>query len=260
MTVAVTSAGSGPRHCEAELPQPILSTSGQKSVIEVYSQQQVATCEGLIAQGGAVAAAAITDTDSCRKAEVVLLAIGDALKMVEARRLELKKPITQTGKAIDEIASKLDKPLDSLKESLRTKIFAFRQAEREAKAKAEREASEKLRLERAAAEKAAREKAEAEAKALADVLGEPVVPAAPEPLPPPPPRPAAPPPEPSVVSQRMVPELEIVDASLIPYRIGERVLMIPDRDAIKAVLALNVEVPGARMISKPQLAMSGRRP
>lgn len=246
------AVGSGPRHLEAELPQPILSTTGPRSVIEVYNQQQVALYEGLVADANA---AVCTDATTNGKAEAVLLRLHDAMKAVEARRAELKKPITQIGKAIDEIAAKLEAPMDVAKRALQGRIIAFKAKEREQAEQARRDAEEKARRERLAAEEAARVKAAAEAKELAEVLGEPVV-VEPEPVKAP--APAALPAVPTAsaaVQVRKVMRLEITDASKIPHRIGDTVLMVPDHAALKRVLGLGIEVPGARMVEDEQLAM-----
>jgi colicin import membrane protein len=260
------ATGSGPRHLAIDQLAPVVQNQGSKVLVEVYSQQHVARCEGLVAEANA---AQLTDKATKEAAERTLLQLHDALKMVEARRGELKKPIIQSGKAIDEIAAKLAEPMDAAKRSLQGRIIAYAKVERDRAEAARREAEERARVEREAAEAAhakavaeAKAKAEAEAKELADVLGEPVV-VEPEPVAPPPaPAPSAPPVQaaaPSAVTTRKVQRLEITDASLIPYRVGEQVLMHPDHVAIKRVLALGIEVPGARLVEDEQVAMSTRR-
>ncbi|HYE07698.1 MAG TPA: hypothetical protein VEL07_19420 [Planctomycetota bacterium] len=257
---------SGPRQMTAELPQPVLQTTGNRALIEVFSQQQVGTCEGLVVEASAVA---ITDRVSFDRAQATLVRLHDALKAVEARRVELKKPITQIGKSIDEIAAKLADPMDSAKRSLQGKVIAHQKLIDAEAAKQRAEAEEKARQENAERQRLhdiavaeARAKAEAEAKEVEALLGAPVEVV--EPVIAKPlvstavvmPQHVAPP---SVLQSRVVKKLEITDPSLIPYRVGEQVLMNPDHGAIKRLLGLGINVPGCRLVDEEQVAMAGRR-
>lgn len=249
-------SASGPRHLDVELPQPILpSTPGAKLLLEVYSQQIVGLCEGLVADA---TAAACTDLATKRKAEGTLLRLHDALKAVESRRVDLKKPITQMGRAIDEIAAKLTAPMDIAKRSLQGRIVAFDRIESERVAAEQRAADEKARREHEDAIAAEKAKAAAEAKELAEVLGE-YVEVAPKPVPEPVPTPIVATPKSTAVQVRVDTEVQIDDASLIPQRIGETVLMIPDKAAIKRCINLGITVPGCRLIEVERVAMVGRR-
>lgn len=250
------ATSSGPRQVGFDLPQPIVQQTAERALIEVFSQQQVAECEGLIAHANA---AVPIDAATNAAAERTLLRLHDALKAVEARRVELKKPIAQMGKAIEEIAAKLAEPMDAAKRSLQGRIIAFSRAAREKAEKERQEAETAARREREAAEAAALAKAAQEAKDLADVLGEPVV-VEPEPVAPVAPRAPIPTAPPSAVQPRKVLRVVIDDPSLIPYRVADQVLMHPDHAAIKRVLGLGINIPGARLVEDEQVAMAGRRP
>jgi hypothetical protein len=210
-----------------------------------------------------------------------LLEIHQALKTAEARRTELKKPITQIGKAIDQVAASVCDPMEAAKKTIQGHVIAWNRAEA-ARVEAERRAAEeearKLReaaeKERRAQEEAARKakeeqdrlaKAEAEeAEALG--LGPVVVTPAPV-VPPPAPlpvivaRPVAAAAVSSSVLMKKVKKLEVYDARKVAeaYEIAGKILVSCNEAAIKALIEAGIEVPGARMIEVEQMAMGRGR-
>ena len=115
-----------------------------------------------------------------------------ALKKIEARQAELKRPIIDLGKAIKAVCDSVAEPLEAAKKAMQGKVAGYQRAENEKRNAAIREAEERARIEREAAEKErarlqaiadaehakavaeARAKAEAEAKELESILGKPV--------------------------------------------------------------------------------------
>jgi hypothetical protein len=253
------------------MPQPVIANevNGPKALIEVYSQQIVAKAEGFVAEAESLA---INNPETYQRAQQVLIGLHEVEKAVEARRIELKRPLTQFGKAIDEIAHKLADPIGAAKRSMQAKLMAHKRAEDAKEAAAKREAEERVRQEREALEAERRRleaealaKAEAEARAAAEVLG---VPVEPKPEPVVVPVAAAKPmevpsipttPKASAVTTRRDKKLVIDDPSKVPFRIGDIQLMVPDPQAIKHALVMGLDVPGCRLIEVETPMMSPRR-
>jgi flagellar biosynthesis GTPase FlhF len=206
-----------------------------------------------------------------------------ALKQIEAKRVALKRPLADLGKAIESVCSSLSDPLEKEKANLQGRVAAWSRQEK-AKAEAARLAAEEVaRKEREAAEQerarlqaiadeehrqqvaAAEAKAKAEADELAAVLGKPVeakpveVAPAPKveiaaPTTPAPVIPAAP--KASAIVERNVPVLVIDDAALVPVSIGGQELRPLDKAAIKRAINAGITVPGAHIEMQPQTAMA----
>lgn len=266
----------GPVYASALLPTPIIPNDN-KPLLVVFE----AAAAGLW-QNAAESAAAITITDqaSMQAAEKSLLMLHDAEKAIEARRVELKKPITAFGKAIEEVVAQVSEPVSAAKRSLQGKIAMYVRAERAKAEEAQRLADEEARKAREAAEverkrlqaeadaKHAAEvaKAAADAKELADMLGESAP--APEPVAVAPapvvsvPEPARAPtvvmPKSEAIQMRKVQRVVVDDPSLIPRTIGTEVLMVPDMVAIKHVMMLGIPVAGCHVETTEEPVMARR--
>ncbi len=158
---------SGPRQLSVALPSPILQQNDGKALIEVYTQQQVASCEIAVQRESAMT---ITDSESLIIGNSLVVALADAEKAIEARAKQLKAPLKQTMEAIQEMTAVLIDPVTAAKKSLQGKLMTFKRAE-DARIEAERRAAElKAHQERQAAEmERKRLQAEADAKHAAEV-------------------------------------------------------------------------------------------
>lgn len=231
----------------------------------------------------------VVDTATFEAGNNILIKAHATLKELEAARVKLKKPITELGKAIDQVVASVADPLELAKRTMQGRVSAFQRAE-QAKADAlRREAEERARIEREAAEKerqrlqaeadakhaaevaAAEAKAKADAEELAEVLGKPVE-AAPVQVAPAPvveaPKPAAPSPVipaapvSSAIQTRKVPVLVVKDAGALVaflFANGMADLVSFDMPEIKRRRDAGVPLPGLEVEIREQTAMVGRR-
>lgn len=220
----------------------------------------------------------ITDADTFAKANDLATVMHATEKEIEARRLFLKRPLTDTAKAIEAAVDGVAGPLSAARRSLVGKIAAWDKKQKDAALAAQREAERKAEEERAAKQKAADEehakqvaaakaKAEQDAKELADLIGSPVevapvvvalapVVAAVKPAP------VAAPAAPSAVTTRVVPELVIDEnhPALAAFKVGGEMLVSINRAAVKRVLDSGAVLPWARIEMREQVAMKAVRP
>jgi|GEM_PF-6661912 len=195
----------------------------------------------------------ITDAASMAKANDIAVVCAALEKEIEARRLYLKRPLIDTGKAIEAIIDGVAAPLGLARRSLVGRIAAYDRQQREAAAAAARKAAEDAEKERARLQAidddehrqkvaAERAKAEADARELETIIGTPVaaepvkVEAAPvvrvAPV-----AVAAPVP-PAAVTTRMVAKL-IVDErhpALAAFRVGGELLITVNHAAVRRAL------------------------
>ena len=191
----------------------------------------------------------ITNGDEFRDAEIVYSQITALAKEVDQERLELKRPIINLGKQLDEVAGEALAPLVIQRTGLRTKIDAWITAENDRRRKEAEECQARMRAE------------QAERQRLADEARRQAAAAAPaEDAPMPGEEPTAPPHEPlatvapvllksSVLKKTNRKVLVIDDASLIP-----RELMDPNEKKIDALLRAGIPVPGCRLDVAPGFA------
>jgi len=251
------------------LPGPLVA--GEVPLLEVFPAVQAA---GWLALAERAQSMTVTTPNELKDAEGAMLQLHAGLKAVEARRSELKKPITQIGKAIDAVAASVSEPMESAKRSLQGAVLTWNRAEA-ARVEAERRAAEKeaqriqfeAERQRQEAMRAAREAAEAAAKAEAEeaaALGlgpvevKPVVvvhvaPASVVVTP----RPVAAAATSSAVNVRRVRKVEITDPRAVAaaYEIAGRTLVTINEAVVKALLEAGISVPGARMVEVEQVAM-----
>ena len=267
----------GPVYAAALMPAPIVGTA-DRPLLVVFEAAQAAQWQAMATQAGALA---ITDAASFDAANALLVTLHNAGKEVEARKAALKRPVIDTGKAIDQVVARVAEPLDAAKRSLQGKVAAYQAEQRRIADEARRKAEEAARIERekaeaeraraqaeadakhAAAVAAAKAAAQAEADELAALLGTasapvevvvapaPVIQARKVEV-----QQVAEAPRSSAVVTRMVPTLEIADASLIPISIGGIELRPVDTAAVKRAIAAGLVVPGAAMVDKPTNAMA----
>lgn len=228
---------------------------------------------GLKAQNLATAAKVLEVTDAATfdAANRILMDMHAAAKAIEARRVELKKPITQLGKAIDSVCANVADPLDVAKRTLQGRVVAYQRAEQEKADRARREAEEKARQEREAAERERqRLQAEADAKAkqeaeeMAAILGKPVEPEkvtveAPKPAAsvPAPVIPAAP--KAAAVQVRKVKKLVIDDEAAVPAYVAGINIRPIDNAAVRKLIEAGITVAGCRMVEVEEIGMARGR-
>lgn len=165
---------------------------------------------------------------------------------LEKNRTEVKAPILELGRAVDEACRGLASSLQDSANRLGREVLRFEKAEREKAEKAERERREKeAELQREADAKAA---AEAE---VADLFED-------APAPEPAPRvelvapKAAPAPKSKSVSTRRVSTVVVDDFSKIP-----RAYLVADLPMIKRALSAGTDVPGCHLDTKETLVSKG---
>lgn len=213
----------------------------------------------------------VVDAATFETANRILVEIHAAGKALEARRVELKKPITALGKAIDSVVANVADPLDVAKRALSHRVVAYQRAEQEKAEKAKREAEEKAAAERAAAEaERARLQAEADAKAkqeaedMARILGAPVEPEkvtveAPKPAPAPAPPITAAPVKATAIQTRKVKKLVIDDEAAVPAYVAGINIRPIDNAAVRKLVEAGVTVPGCRMVEVEEIGMARGR-
>lgn len=224
---------------------------------------------GLKAQNLATAAKVLEVTDAATfdAANRILMDMHAAAKAIEARRVELKKPITQLGKAIDSVCANVADPLDVAKRTLQGRVVAY-QRKLQAEAEAARiQAEEKAAAERAKAEmERARLQAEADAKAkqeadeMAAILGKPVEPEkvkveAPKFTPAPTPPITAEPVKATAIQTRKVKKLVIDDEAAVPAYVGGQCLRPIDAAAVRRALEAGITVAGCRIVEVEEVVM-----
>lgn len=228
---------------------------------------------GLKAQNLATAAKVLEVTDAATfdAANRILMDMHAAAKAIEARRVELKKPITQLGKAIDGVCANVAEPLDVAKRTLQGRVVAYQRAEQEKADRARREAEEKARQEREAAERERqRLQAEADAKAkqeadeMAAILGKPVEPEkvtveAPTFTPAPSPPITAAPVKATAIQTRKVKKLVIDDEAAVPAYVGGQCLRPIDSGAVRRALEAGIAVAGCRIVEVEEVVMARGR-
>lgn len=238
-------------------------------------KQEVADKSAALVQASAFD---ITDADSMAKANDLATVMHATEKEIEARRMYLKRPLTDTSKAIEAAVEGVAGPLSAARRSLVAKIAAWDKKQKDAALAAQREAERKAEEERAAKQKIAdeehaakvkaeQEKAAREAKELEDLLGTPV---APEPVKVAPapvveavkPAPVAAPVAPSAVTTRLVPELVIDEShpAIAQFKVGGDLLITVNRAAVKRVLDAGGSLPWAHIRMVEQVAMKAVRP
>lgn len=228
----------------------------------------------------------VVDAATFETANRILMDMHGAAKAIETRRVEMKKPITKLGKAIDGVCANVADPLDLAKRSLQGRVLSYQRAEQEKAAKAQREAEAKAAAERAAAEAerarlqaeadakhaaevaAAQAKAEAEARELEAVLGKPVevkvAEVAPAPkiaafVPAPTPPITAAPVKAAAIQTRRVKKVVIDDERAVPAYVGGECLRPIDSGAVRRALEAGVAVPGCRIVEVEEVGMARGR-
>lgn len=219
----------------------------------------------------------ITDAATFARANDLATVMHATEKEVEARRLYLKRPITDVGRLIERAVDGVAAPLSLARKSLIGRIAAWDRRQKEIAAEAARAAAAKAEQERAAAQKladeehakvlaAAKAKAEADAKELEAIIGSPVVPeevkVAPAPVVKVEVAQVAAPAPASAIAIRMVPEL-VVDEdhpALAAFKVGGEVLVQVNRAAVKRVLDAGAVLPWARVVMREQVAQKAVRP
>lgn len=220
----------------------------------------------------------ITDADTFAKANDLATVMHATEKEIEARRLFLKRPLTDTAKAIEAAVDGVAGPLSAARRSLVGKIAAWDKKQKDAALAAQREAEKKAEDERlakqkladeehAAKVKAAQEQAAKDAKELEDLIGSPVE-VAPVKVEPAPvvaavmPAAVAAPVAPSAITTRTVPELVIDEnhPALAAFQVGGEMLVTVNRAAVKRVLDAGGILPWAHIKMVEQVAMKAVRP
>lgn len=215
----------------------------------------------------------ITDAGSFAKANDLASVMHATEKELEARRLYLKRPLLDVGKAIEAIVDAPASQLSMRRKSLVGKIAAWDAKQKAIAAEVQRKAREAAEAEQREAQRVideahskkvseAKAAAEAEAKALEELLGAPVVVApvivapaaaavpvrvAPAPV-------AVPA---SAVTTRLVPKLVITDPRKVAalYQVGMEILVRLDESAIKRALDSGAIIDGAHIEMVEQIAM-----
>ena len=228
------------------LPNPLPARILASRILALDSTM-VDHATSLVAKAAQVTA--ITTSEGFRDAEIVYAQITALTKEVDAARLELKRPIIELGKQLDEVAGEALAPLVIQRTRLRTEIDAWVRAENERRRKEADEMQARMRAEQAERQRLADEERERQRQAMpaedAPMPGETAL---------------APPPEPvatvkaielksSVVKRVNRKVLVIDDASLIP-----RELMDPNEKKIDALLRAGIPVPGCRLDVAPGFA------
>lgn len=241
-------------------------------VLEVLAQATADKAAALVASAGLE----ITDAASFAKANDLATVMHATEKEVEARRLYLKRPITDVGRLIERAVDGVAAPLSAARKALIGRIAAWDKKQKDAAAAEARKAQEAAEAERQAKQKladeehakvvaAAKAKADADAKELEAIIGAPVVPeevkVAPAPVVKVEPVAVAAPAPASAVTTRMVPEL-VVDEdhpALAQFKVGGEVLVTVNRAAVKRVLDAGAALPWARVVMREQVAQKAVR-
>ncbi len=272
----MTALPPGPAYASALLPSPIV-TADNKPLLVVFEAAAIGAWQGAAAKASSLI---VTDAESLKTADATLVQLHSMAKAIEARRVELKKPLTDLGKAIESVVAQIAEPLSEAKRSLLGKISAFNRIQAEAEDKARQERlvaqaraeAERARLQAIEDDKHrkaladAKMRAEAEAAELEAMLGspvkaEPVAVAAAlvvkaEPV-------AAVPIPVAVKSEaiqtRTVRKLEIFNADDVPIKIGGQLIRPINESAVKEMLAAGIDVLGCRMIEVTETVMRGTR-
>jgi len=215
----------------------------------------------------------IADVAAFARANDMATVMHATEKEIEARRLYLKRPLTDTAKLIEAAVDGVAGPLSAARRSLVAKIAAWdkkqkdaalaAQRENERKAEEERLAKQKIADEEHAAKvKAAKDAADQQAKELEEILGKPVE-VAPVAVAPAPvvqvvkPAPIAAPVAPSAVTTRMVAKLIIHDPRKVAaqYQCGMEILVRIDEAAVKRAIDAGAIVDGAHIEMTEQTVM-----
>ncbi len=241
--------------------------------LEVLKQEVADKAAALVIS----AAFEITDPESFAKANNLATVMHATEKDIEARRVYLKRPLTDTGRLIEAAVDGVASPLALARKSLVGKIAAWDKKQKEAALAAQREAERKAEEERVAKQKAAdeahaaqvkaeQERAAKEAAELEAILGKPVTPEPVKVAPAPvveavKPTPIAAPVAPSAVTTRLVPKLVVTDPRKVAalYQVGMEVLVRLDEAAIKRAIEAGSVVDGAHIEMVEQTAMRGVR-
>lgn len=208
------------------------------------------------------------DDNTLARADAAVRRAAGLGKRIETNRVAVKAPVLELGRAIDAACREHIDSLDGESKAVAVLINAHVQrkaAEARAVEEAQRRAveeaariAEERRMQDEAALAALQSSGEvltaedavvvAELAAEAEVKREldAVVPL-----------PIAPPVPKTSVSQRMVDELEVFDDDAIPRRINGIDLLVRDDAAVKRLLKAGVDVPGCRLVKRPQVARRG---
>ncbi|MFW6341400.1 MAG: hypothetical protein ACOC00_00080 [Halothiobacillaceae bacterium] len=228
--------------------------------LEVVPAEMVRTMEGLLADSDGLE---VTDADTMERANTLVMSIHQVSKAVEAHRKKLKKPVTDLGRLIDQIAKKATGPLDDAKKRLQNGLMSYQREQQRIADEARRKAEEEQRRAEEEARKAAEEarrKQEEEDAELAALLGAPVErkePDPPSPAPAPKPAPYIPePPKATALQTRMVTVMEIHDEAAVPAYVGMEEVRPINKAALRRLLDAGVTVPGARLVQEERVAMA----
>ncbi len=173
--------------------------------------------------------------------------LASAEKELEAQRKEVKAPALAVCDQIDAIAKPYRDALNAARKKLSTAVAIWQMSENERIARENRESVERARAE----ERRLLKLAEEDRCPVADDFAKPVAVMV-----------VAPALQPTVTSSvavRMVPQLLVDDASLIPRELHGVTLMVPDESAILELLKRKKVVPGCRMEQVPQVRAKGGR-
>lgn len=240
--------------------------------LEVLKQDVADKAAALVAAAGFE----ISDAASFAKANDMATVMHATEKAIEARRLYLKRPLTDVGRLIEGAVDGVAAPLSLARKSLIGRIAAWDKKQKDAAAAEARKAQEAAEAERQAKQKladeahakevaAAQEKARQDAAELEAIMGSPVKPepvvVAPAPVVKVEPVAVAAPAPPSAVTTRMVPEL-VVDEdhpALAAFKVGGEMLVQVNRAAVKRVLDAGAVLPWARVVMREQVAQKAVR-
>ncbi len=206
--------------------------------------------------------AQVVDVSSFEHADALMAEINRTIKAIESGRMELKRPVIDLGRQLDNAAGEALAPLLGVTADLRKRINDFTVAENQRR-------QEEDRRRRAAAEEARRQaQAEADAKRQAEEAAAASIP--PEDLPPPDLTPVIIPEvmvapvrelrSTSVVSKR-VKRVVIKDPNLVPYELvmnGQPTrLWLLDEAKVRKLALAGVTIPGVEVIDDTALAAKG---
>lgn len=243
---------------------------------EVFAPTLEVLTQATADKSAALVAAAnfeIADAAAFARANDMATVMHATEKEIEARRVYLKRPLTDTAKAIEAVVDGVAGPLSAARKSLVGKIQAWDTKQKAAAAEAQRKAKEAAEAQQREAQRiadeehakkvaAAKAQAEQEAKELEAVLGKPVAPepVKVEPAPivaPVKPAPIVAPVAPSAVTTRMVANLVITDPRKVAaaYQVGMEILVRLDEAAIKRAIDAGAIVEGAHIEMVEQIAM-----
>lgn len=224
----------GPAYASVTLPEPIVAGNG-KPMLVVFEAQQGAVWQALADRAAGIQ---VADADGMKAAEALVVELHMASKAVEARSVALKAPLTQLGKAIEQVVAGVADPVDSAKRSFQGKIAAFVRQEQARAEKARQEAEAAARIAREAAEKErARLQAEADAKHAAELAAA----------------------QAKAEQLRKVKILEISDPAAVPVSVGGIELRPISPAAVRKALDMGLIVPGASVVDGEEVAMARGR-